>query len=116
MEFKPHPGLTPETNAAIIESEINGGIYLKDLPPGGTLKVITKHRVYTIHRLSNGLYIKGHPVYCSTLTKANIHGSTFGGSMIKMDYVGRGMYLEFSTAVHPKSITTSKIMDVEEIA
>jgi hypothetical protein len=116
--FEQHPNLSPEITAAIIKSEIDGGIYLKDLPPGGFLKVTTKHRVYTITKTLGGteLYIKGHPVYCSTLTKANIHGSTFGGSMIKMDYVGRGMYLEFSTAVHPKSITTSKIVDVEEIA
>jgi len=114
--FNPHPNLSPEINAAIIKSEIDGGAHLKDLPVGKALKVTTKNTVYVIRKLAGDkLLIQGHYYYCPLPTKAFIHGSTFGGSMIKVDFVGRGMYLEFSTEEHPNAITTSQIQNVEEI-
>lgn len=112
--FNPHPNLSPEINAAIIESEIDGGAYLKDLPNGKALKVTTKNTMYLIRRYGDELFIQGHPKYCPIRIKAYIHGSTWGGSMIKAGFVGRGMYLEFSTEEHPGIVTTSKIQDVEE--
>ena len=43
--------------------------------------------------------------------EVRIHGSTWGGSMLKEKYVGRGMYLEF---VHPvyRTITTSRVLEI----
>jgi len=43
----------------------------------------------------------------------DIHGSTWGGSMIRERFIGRGMHLEFG---HPDfwRITTSRILDVQE--
>lgn len=113
--FTQHPNLSPEINAAIIKSEIDGGAYIKDLPGGKALKVTTMSRVYVIRKLGDNLYIQGHPTYCPWATKAYIHGSTFGGSTIKIDYVGRNMYLEFSTDEHPRAVVTSQIIDVKEI-
>ena len=114
--FTPHPGLAPEINAAIVESELNGGAFIKDLPIGKSLKVTTKNTVYIIHTLTgNELMIQGHYYYCPLLVKAYVHGSTWGGSMVKVGFVGRGMYLEFSTVDHPSAIITSKIQDVEEV-
>ena len=117
--FKPHVNLSPEINAAIIESEIDGGADITKLPVGHALKVTTQHTVYTIRRDAKGdegLTIQGHPRYCPFAVKAYISGSTWGGSMIKVGFVGRGMYLEFSTVDHPRAITTSKIQDVEDVA
>ena len=115
--FTQHPNLSPEINAAIIESEIDGGADITKLPVGHSLRVETQHMVYTIKREAKGdegLTIQGHPRYCPFTVKAYIHGSTWGGSMIKVGFVGRGMYLEFSTVDHPGAITTSKIQNVEE--
>ena len=121
-----HPNLTPEINNAIRESELMGGVFIKDLPVGKTLKVRTQNTVYFIDRVSEGpegLTIQGHPRYCPEPVKAYILGSNFGGSMIKIGFVGRGMYMEFTlvTTGEPKqaryhgTIVTSQIQEVEEI-
>jgi hypothetical protein len=43
-----------------------------------------------------------------------ISGSTWGGSMIKMKFIGRGMRLEFN---HPsyRTITTTKILEIRAV-
>ena len=113
-----NPNLTPEINAAIHESELMGGVFIKDLPVGKTLKVRTQNTVYFIDRVSEGpegLTIQGHPRYCPEPTKAYILGSNFGGSMIKIGFVGRGMYMEFSTENRRGTIVTSQIQEVEEV-
>ncbi len=107
-----HPNLTPEVNRAIKESELSGGIWWKDLPVGSKVIVRTRNTRYEIENREDGSYIQGHEKYCPQPTKASIHGSTFGGSMIKAGWLGVGMYLEFST---DRTITTSQIQDVQEI-
>jgi hypothetical protein len=47
--------------------------------------------------------------------KAYILGSNFGGSLLKIGFVGRGMYMEFSTENRRGTIITSRISEVEEI-
>ena len=122
-----NPYLTPEINAAIAESELMGGVFIKDLPVGKTLKVRTQNTVYFIDRVSEGpegltihsicqrYATQGHPSYCPEPTKAYILGSNFGGSMLKIGFVGRGMYMEFSTENRRGTIVTSQIQEVEEI-
>jgi len=127
-----HPNLSNEINHNIAKSEIDGGVWLSMpeswakqahaeakekgnvLAVGKTLLVQTKNTLYRIEkRGENDFYISGSQRFCPEPTKANIHGSTFGGSMLKMGWVGRGMYLEFSTSKHG-TITTSEIQDVQE--
>ena len=113
-----HPNLTPEINNAIRESELMGGVFIKDLPVGKTLKVRTQNTVYFIDRVSEGpegLTVQGHPRYCPEPVKAYILGSNFGGSMLKIGFVGRGMYMEFSTENRRGTIVTSQIQEVEEV-
>jgi hypothetical protein len=43
-----------------------------------------------------------------------IAGSTWGGSMLKLRFVGRGMHLEFSHPAYRTPIVTSPIQDVRE--
>lgn len=110
--FEPSPNLDDTVNGNIVQSEIEGGVHLRDVLPGTVLEVETENRAYTIRYEGSGrAFISGHPVFCPEPTLVTIHGSTWGGSMIKSDYIGRGMHLEFG---HPAymPITTSMIVQV----
>lgn len=112
--FQPHKNLGDAVNACFVQSEIEGGVYLRDLPPGTVLEVRTQNRAYTIlYKGWDQALISGHPVFCPEPVPVTIHGSTWGGSMLKARYIGRGMCLEFgNTAFEP--IRTSVILDVRE--
>jgi hypothetical protein len=58
--------------------------------------------------------ISGHPQYCPQPVLVAISGSTWGGSMLKPDFVGRGMHLEFYHPEYDAPIVTSLIRDVRE--
>ena len=113
--FQPHPNLSDEINNAIAESELEGGVFLDKVAVGKKLLVQTKNTLYTIERREDGLYISGNAKYCPDPTKCSIPGSNFGGSMLKMNFVGRGMYMEFHTDAHPGVVVTSQIKEVTEI-
>lgn len=122
MNYK---NLSPEINAAIAESELQGGVFIDKLPLGRSLKVQTQNTLYTIERREDGLYMSGHYKYCPKPTKVNILGSNFGGSMLKVGFIGRGMYMEFYILDIPNrqrgivdghgTIVTSQIKEVEEL-
>jgi len=112
--FAPSPHLCDTVNCRIVQSEIEGGVHLRDVPPGTVLEVQTQNRSYTLqYRGSGQAMISGHPVFCPEPVLVSIHGSTWGGSMLKERFIGRGMCLEFG---HPtyQPITTSVIVDVRE--
>jgi hypothetical protein len=46
--FLPHPNFSDEVNRNIVQSEIEGGVCLDDLPEGAVLEVETQHHGYTI--------------------------------------------------------------------
>lgn len=110
-----HENFSDEVNAAHDKSEILGGAYLDKLAVGKKLLVQTKHTLYTIERREDSLYISGNAKYCPEPTACRIPGSNFGGSMLKMKFIGRGMYMEYHTDAHPKRIVTSEIQEVTEI-
>ncbi len=110
--FAPHPNLSDQVNHNIVQSEIEGGIHLDSLSIGDTLEVETQNRWYTIVNRGRGqVLICGHPKFCPAPTLVRIEGSTWGGSMLKSRYIGRGMRLEFR---HPSfhTITTSRIVEI----
>lgn len=108
-----HPNFSDEVNRNIIESEIEGGVYLDDLPPSSVLSIQTNNRVYKIVVLDNDrALISGHPEFCPQPEQVRINGSTWGGSMIRTKFVGRGMHLEFEHPVY-RTIITSRILDVQ---
>lgn len=127
-----HPNLSDEINANITKSEILGGVWLNIpekwatkaykeaqekgnvLAIGKTLLVQTKNTLYRIEkRGEKDFWISGNAKYCPEPIKASIHGSTWGGSMLKCGYVGRDMHLEFSTQEYG-TITTSRILEITE--
>jgi hypothetical protein len=113
--FRPHPGLSEQINRNIIQSEIEGGVHLDALAAGEELEVTTQNRRYRIVNRGGGqVLISGHPRYCPEPKPAYIHGSTWGGTMLKTRFIGRGMFLEFGP-VGGRVITTSRVVEVRAI-
>jgi len=110
--FAPHPNFADPVNRNIIQSEIEGGVYLRDLAPGAVLDIQTQNRYYTLVSLGNeSALLSGHPELCPDPVEVYIQGSTWGGSMLKEKFVGRGMHLEFVHPVH-RTVTTSRVLEI----
>jgi hypothetical protein len=113
--FTPHPNLSDKVNGGIIQSEIEGGVFLHDLPPSTVLEIQTMHHCYRAVLLGgNDAMISGHPEFCPEPVLVAIAGSTWGGSMLKLQFVGRGMHLEFHHPEYPTPIITSAIQDIRD--
>jgi hypothetical protein len=113
--FMPHPNLGDEVNRNIVQSEIEGGVFLECLPPDTVLQIRTQHHFYTAQLLGEGAaLISGHPQFCPQPVQVMIAGSTWGGSMLKLRYIGRGMHLEFHHPAYSTPIITSAIQEICE--
>jgi hypothetical protein len=113
--FTPHPNLSDKVNGGIIQSEIEGGVFLHDLPPSTVLEIQTMHHCYRAVLLGGSdVLISGHPEFCPEPVLVAIAGSTWGGSMLKLQFVGRGMHLEFHHPEYPTPIITSAIQDIRD--
>ena len=113
--FNPHPNLADEVNRSIIQSEIEGGVFLGDLPPSTVLQIQTMNHCYTAVLLGGSeAMLSGHPEFCPQPVQVAIAGSTWGGSMLKLQYVGRGMHLEFRHPQYPTPIITSAIQEIRD--
>ena len=114
--FMPHPCFSDEVNRNIAQSEIEGGVYLDQLSDGAVLEVETQHHWYTIVNRSSGqAMISGHPKFCPDPVPVKIKGSTWGGHMLKLRFIGRGMHLEFQHPIY-QTITTSRVVDIRTTA
>lgn len=120
-EFMSHPNLSPEINRNLAQSKKDGGIFLKDLPENCMVEVQTRNTLYQIKRDPNNgnfMLIKGHAKFCPDWTSCRIAGSTWGGSMLKMGFIGVGMRLEVNLFNASKdeqyhaTMTTSEIKEV----
>ena len=113
--FVPHPNLSDEINHNICQSEVDGGVLLDRVPVGVVIEMETNNRFYELENLGNGkVMIIGHPKFCPERVEVNVHGSTWGRAMLKMHFIGRGMFLEFD---HPEFgvIRTSCIQEIREL-
>ena len=111
--FVPHPNLSDRINRNIIQSEIEGGVYLDHLPRGAVLEIETQNRFYTLVNRGQGeALIWGHPRFCPSPVLVRINGSNWGGSMLKVRFIGRGMHLEFRHPDFEGPIITSAIIDI----
>ena len=114
--FRPHPNLCDAVNCNIAQSEIEGGVFLEDLLPQTVLQIHTRHRCYTAVFLGGSqALISGHPEYCPEPILVAIAGSSWGGSMLKKRFVGRGMHLEFHHPEYCTPIITSTVQEVREV-
>lgn len=104
--------LGAEVYGRIVASEAAGGVRVRDLPNGSRLRVRTQNRTYELQIRDGETLICGHPRFCPCPVPVRVSGSSWGGSMLKRDYVGLGMRLEFQHPVHAK-VTTSWIVSVQ---
>ncbi|MBZ5578739.1 MAG: hypothetical protein LAP40_19430 [Acidobacteriia bacterium] len=110
--FTTHPNLSDEINRQIVQSEIEGGVYLRDLRNGAVLQIETQDWVCTmVYCGENEALVSGHPEFCPEPVRVQIAGSTWGGSLLKQDFIGRGMHLEF---IHPRyqRVLTALIVEI----
>jgi len=112
----PHPNLGDQVNRNIIRSEIEGGVHLHDLPRSAVLEIETMD--WTCRLEYAGEYegwVSGHPKFCPEPVRVYVAGSTWGGSMLKQHFIGRGMHLEFLHPLHQR-ILTSMIIEIRELS
>jgi len=113
--LRSHPNLGDEVNRNVAQSEIEGGVFLHDLPPATVLEIETQNHCYQVVLLDdNNVLISGHPKYCPEPTRVAIAGSTWGGSMLKRRFVGRGMHMEFRHPKYRTPIVTSRVQEIRE--
>ncbi len=109
------PNFSDEINHNIIQSEIEGGVYLNDLPEGAKLEVRTENTAYRLVNCGgHQVMITGHPEFCPEPVRVQVNGSSWGGSMLKVAFIGRGMHLEFH---HPRfnTVVTSRIVEIRDL-
>lgn len=109
-------GLTDLINQGILQSETDGGVLLTDVPPGGLLEVQTESRTYFVENQGGQkVLIAGHPRYCPEPVPVTLIGSTWGGAMLKPDFIGRGMHLEYRDPAFG-IIRTSRVREIRRPA
>lgn len=115
--FAPNPHLGDSINRNIIQSEIEGGVSVQNLPEGTKVEIETQNRIYTLVSCGQGnALLQGHPTFCPEPVLVRIHGSTWGGAMLKYQFIGRGMHLEFGHPAYNVPIVTSRIVDIRAAA
>lgn len=87
------------------------GINVHRLKAGTTILALTKNSLYKIIKGSRDQYditIQGGKYFLNP-TNANFSGSTFGGSIMKMGWIGYGMYMELYALDHKKKYKTTPV-------
>ena len=96
-----HENLSDDVNKKITFAEEHGIIF-RDLRMGDVLEIATLYSVYNFKMLDppKGLAVaSGSGKHFPSPTRVHLHGSNFGGSMIKLGWVGIGTWLELKPIV-----------------
>lgn len=89
---------------------LDNGIDVHQLKPGTLLLVVTKNSLYKIARCErrDEVYVHGGK-FITTPKRGLFTGSTFGGSMIKVGWIGYGMQMEIFFPDEKARIKTSVV-------
>ena len=111
-----HPNLSDQINANISQSEKDGGVDISKVMPGNLIAFRTRNTLYLLRREDDGSWmLKGNAVHCPNWIRCVPHGSTWGGSMIKAKFLGKGMQFECGLPpfkLSPKILTTTAITEI----
>jgi hypothetical protein len=88
--------LHPDILAKIEASKKQGGIELDKLAIGTKIEAQTRNTFYKIEKLPNGRFRVEGGTYFSQPKETYIGGSTWGGSMMKINWMAVGMHISFS--------------------
>ena len=103
--------LADDLRENIVRSEVEGGLSLAALDEGSRVRVETINRQYELEVKDGQTWISGHPEFCPQPVPVTVRGSGWGGSMLKVAYLGHGMHMEFSHPTH-ETVTTSRIVSI----
>ena len=102
--------LAPEICLNIQKSKEDGGIFINKLEPGSQIIAHTKNSKYTLTTKALGscnVTIQGGE-YFEEPTDGVLSGSTWGGSMIKLGWIGKDMRMELWSEV-TRTVTTTPV-------
>ena len=89
------------------------GFHLSKLKPGTIVEVNTQNTLYTIQVLEGGkIQIQGGNLFPEK-TKTGFCGSTWGGSAIKVDWIGKEMCMEILQPGKKQHILTTGVQHVK---
>jgi len=108
--------LSDEIIRNIENCEENGGIDLSKLSIGTKIEVHTRNTIYNFEKVGelSEFKIKSNGRYFKKEKLINFPGSTFGGSMIKLYWIGNGMHMEFNLE-SGRVLTTSSVKSFKVI-
>lgn len=90
------------------------GIDLRKIPQGGRVMFETRNSVYKAERQEDRVWLLTGGTRWTTPTKVYLCGSTWGGSVLKPDWIGEGMHVEFYDIERQKTVTTSSVINMSE--
>ena len=94
--------------------ETKGGVRISGLEEGTKLRVKTQNSVYQINYLGEREIEVCGGMFGDTLERGHFVGSTWGTSLLKLDWIGHMMRMEL--AVGGRLVDTSPVKDVEIIS
>ena len=103
--------LDPKINELIQEQQEKGGIDITTLEPGTKIEVQTRNSTYKIKVLNPGkkkIEIQGG-LHITEPEEAFLTGSTWGGSMLKMGWIGYMMCMEVHRPQRLSPLLTSLV-------
>ncbi len=109
-EFKPHPNLDDRLNDAIEKSEKDGGIDVSKLPKNAQIKIHTNDGTFTFSTVRPRKF-ELESDEGETKSKIYVVGSTWGGSMTKMGFIGVGMFPQ--VYIENEKIELPMVRDIE---
>ena len=114
-----HPNLSRELNDQVAQTLIEGGSDLRKLETGRVREVTTRNTRYRIERVHDGeknfpFLMSGHQRICPEAKRAAISGSSYGGGMLRIGFIGRGMQMEFQLASDDRRYTTTEVRELVE--
>ena len=99
-----------------VVNDAAGGFHLRDLKIGWVLKVQTNNTLYTIEKTTDGYLISGHPRYCPFPIRTTAPGSSWGGCVVRDEFLGLGMRMVFEPQGKRDSVITTGIQRIQVVA